>query len=124
MPAVSGRTPSFVEKGLDVVHSAVRSTRRIKGRRLSVQHRADVIRINLLQRYGGVWCDASLWCNKPLDDWLPHHMASQFFAFSSLSDAYISNWFLAAQCGSYIAEALNSAVRQYWSEHTRADQYF
>ena len=35
-----------------------------------VQHQADIIRVNLLKKYGGVWTDSTIFCNKSLDDWL------------------------------------------------------
>lgn len=33
-------------------------------------HKSDLIRFYLLDKYGGVWIDASVFCNQPLD-WLP-----------------------------------------------------
>lgn len=31
---------------------------------------SDIIRINLLKTYGGVWVDADCFCRRPLDRWL------------------------------------------------------
>lgn len=39
-------------------------------------HKSDLIRFYLLDTYGGVWIDASVFCNRPLD-WLPEG----FFCF-------------------------------------------
>ena len=41
-------------------------------RDLTVQKVADIVRLALLRRYGGVWTDATVFCLRPLDDWLPH----------------------------------------------------
>lgn len=32
---------------------------------------SDIIRIILLKKYGGLWVDATTFCNKPLNEWLP-----------------------------------------------------
>lgn len=37
---------------------------------------ADVLRLFLLQRYGGVWADATILCRKPLDEWIDDAAAS------------------------------------------------
>merc|ERR1712159_692883 len=37
---------------------------------LRVEHKADLLRSALLAKYGGVWADASLQANAPLNTWL------------------------------------------------------
>ena len=60
--------------------------------------RSDVIRIHLLRKYGGVWADATLWCARPLDDWIDSVTEpSRFFAYEKPGPRRpISSWFLAA----------------------------
>lgn len=36
--------------------------------RLKIQHLADMIRVQLIQRYGGIWLDASVFCAKEIPD--------------------------------------------------------
>ena len=50
---------------------------------------SDVIRICLLEKYGGLWIDATTYCAKPLDDWLPQYITSGFFAFNKNSQKTI-----------------------------------
>ena len=59
---------------------------------------SDVIRICLLKKYGGVWADATLWCTRPLDDWIETVCSpSGFFAYEKPGPGRpISSWFLAA----------------------------
>ena len=38
---------------------------------ISQNHYADLLRITLLSQFGGVWADATVYCSRPLDDWLP-----------------------------------------------------
>lgn len=49
---------------------------------ISLQALSDVLRLRLLRRYGGVWVDATAYCVRPLDDWLPPRLSSGFFAFT------------------------------------------
>src|SRR6266508_5083058 len=52
---------------------------------------ANLIRLYLISRHGGVWADATCFCCKPLDDWLPDYLGSGFFAFRRRSDAWLKD---------------------------------
>jgi mannosyltransferase OCH1-like enzyme len=41
---------------------------------IPVQMIADLVRLHLLNRHGGVWADATLYCATPLDDCPPHRI--------------------------------------------------
>lgn len=73
---------------------------------------SDVIRICLLKKYGGVWADATLWCTRPLDDWIEAVCnPSGFFAYEKPGpDRPISSWFLAAGKECRIVDLWHSAV--------------
>ena len=73
---------------------------------------SDVIRIFLLKKYGGVWADATLWCVRPLDDWIESVCnRSGFFAYDKPSpDRPVSSWFLAVSKDSRIVDLWYSAV--------------
>jgi hypothetical protein len=63
----------------------------------SVQRMTDAVRLALLFKYGGVWCDASIWLAAPLEQWLEPVVqgGAQFVAFTSFN-RFVENWFLAA----------------------------
>ena len=42
---------------------------------------SDIIRIFLLAKYGGCWCDATTFCNQSLDNWLNKNTSTSFFGF-------------------------------------------
>ena len=42
---------------------------------------SDLLRLYLLNKYGGVWVDSTNLCRRPLDDWLPSAARQGFFAF-------------------------------------------
>lgn len=61
---------------------------------------ADTLRLRLLADRGGVWADATCFCHRPLDEWLPLAASSGFFAFSEPGpDRSIDSWFIAAEKG-------------------------
>ncbi len=93
----------------------------------SVQHEAlsDVIRIALLERYGGVWADSTVYCLKPLDTWLPARLSSGFFAFAKPApDRMLSSWFLAASKDHYIVQQWRKLTCEYWTLRNERDHYF
>ncbi|MEA2663251.1 MAG: hypothetical protein QOI11_195 [Candidatus Eremiobacteraeota bacterium] len=86
---------------------------------------SDVVRIALLERYGGVWADSTTYCLQPLDDWLSAAMPSGFFAFAKPGpDRMISSWFLAAAPGNALVERWAARTRAYWTERAERDHYF
>ncbi len=85
---------------------------------IALQHRSDLLRLHLLATRGGVWADATLFCNRPLDDWLPGYLDDGFFAFSSIRrDRRINNWFLAGSPDSRLLIAWRDAVFAFWRQH-------
>ena len=76
---------------------------------------SDIVRIHLLERYGGVWADATCFCGRPLEGYLDGYLDSGFFAFSRPGqDRMISSWFLAAAPGNRLVETYCRATRAYW----------
>ena len=85
---------------------------------------ANIARLALIGRFGGVWADADVYCARPLDDWIDDATSSGFFAFRFLEadvwlgdpniptfkrllvrtdDRVIANWFLAGHAGNLMA---------------------
>lgn len=85
---------------------------------------SNVIRINLLAQYGGVWVDATCFCNKPLDTWIHHYIEPGFFAFDRPGpDRMISSWFMASSKNNYITKTLQSEVNAFWNANPRLKFY-
>lgn len=79
---------------------------------------SDIIRINLLAKYGGVWVDASCFCTTPLDNWLPQYSAQGFFAFDKPGDdRMLSSWFIASGEKNHIVLTYQDAVNTYWQKN-------
>jgi hypothetical protein len=82
------------------------------------QHRADLLRMDLLANRGGVWADATCFCVQPLDDWLVPNLDSGFFAFyRPRAERLISNWFLAAEPQNILISRLYEFMFDYWGSH-------
>lgn len=66
---------------------------------LSKTLQSDLIRVELLSKYGGVWADATSLCRVPLDGWLEEYTQAGLFAFiyKTRSHGWIFSWFLATE---------------------------
>jgi hypothetical protein len=86
---------------------------------------SDLVRIQLLHEYGGVWVDATLLCRLPLDEWLPPLMQEGFFAFERpASDRPLASWFLAAEAGHPLITKWWNASYLYWQQRFSTNDYF
>ncbi|MCA0029721.1 capsular polysaccharide synthesis protein [Mesorhizobium sp. B263B2A] len=86
---------------------------------------SDILRIELLCRYGGVWVDATCYCLKPLDEWLYDLMSEGFFAFERPAPTrMLSSWFLAAVQSSYLTHQWRRLVHQHWQNRADDPDYF
>lgn len=90
-----------------------------------IQWRADLIRVALLRDHGGVWVDATTFCVKPLDEWLPPLMESGFFA---VPDSYPGRTmgisFLAAEPQNYLVCKWFRLMVKYYSKPGKLLHYF
>ena len=85
---------------------------------------SDILRITLLHRYGGLWVDATVLCNKPLNEWLEPYIEKRFFAFRDPSPANkVCSWFLYAEHNNYIVKRWKEAVDKYWENKTHPHIY-
>ena len=85
---------------------------------ITIQALSDIIRINLLAKFGGVWADATCFCCQPLAEWIGNYMTSGFFAFEKPGpDRLISNWFLASGKNCHLTQTFCKATNSYWSQN-------
>ena len=86
---------------------------------------SDLIRLDLLRRYGGVWADATTFCVRPLDDWLLDKMQSGLFAFKFENDRRpAASWFLASVAQGKIVSDWHRSSQNYWHTHTELTDYY
>jgi hypothetical protein len=82
---------------------------------ISPQAWSNIIRINLLTKYGGVWADSTCYCINSLDSWIPPYMATGFFAFERpAEERLLSSWFMASTKGCHLTETYCRQVNDFW----------
>jgi hypothetical protein len=83
---------------------------------ITIQVLSDLGRLSLLRRFGGVWTDATVFCCKPLDDWLSPYVEGGFFAFRNPGpDRLMANWFIAANPENAILANLHRKFVSLWT---------
>jgi hypothetical protein len=83
---------------------------------------SELARLDLLSRHGGVWADATCFCVRPLDEWLPRCLRSGFFAFDRPGrDRLAASWFLASAADGYIVQRMREALVDYYLGHALSD---
>lgn len=86
-----------------------------QARALAPNRLSNLVRLSLLARHGGVWVDATCYCMKPLDEWLPDYLGSGFFAFARPArDRLMSNWFLASLPDGHIPRRMLDALSRHY----------
>lgn len=84
----------------------------------TLQVKANVIRLKLLAKYGGLWIDSTCYCCKPLDSWICDYIQSGFFAFRNPHRLRkMSNWFIFADRNSYLIQELTNRYCKYFESN-------
>lgn len=97
-----------------------------KAGKIRPAHFADICRVELLYRYGGLWLDATDYVFAPMPQWL---MDEDFFVFMSGdrqrgSYSYIQNCFIRGRKGNYLLKAWKVAMLEYWKYEDSVIDYF
>ncbi|MBD7957399.1 hypothetical protein H9651_07090 [Microbacterium sp. Sa4CUA7] len=86
-------------------------------------HFADYVRVALLEKYGGIWVDATCWVPGPLDvAVLPYLTAG--VVYPRWTSGQIGNWFIAAASDSLVITLQRIALDMWWNERTDLPDYF
>lgn len=81
---------------------------------ISIQALADVVRLSILARLGGVWADATTLCLAPTEQWLSLGVDARFFAPRQPGpDRIISNWLLVARTDSAFIARWHDLVQRW-----------
>ncbi|MET0414435.1 MAG: capsular polysaccharide synthesis protein [Actinoplanes sp.] len=87
-------------------------------------HFSDLLRLLLLEKYGGVWVDGTCLVTEPLRPHVDGALAKgSVFAFN-YHGPYISSWFLAARPGSYALHLWRAAMFLWWEKRGELIDYF
>lgn len=90
-------------------------------------HMTDLLRLELLINYGGLWLDATVLCTQKAPDYFYN---SNLFFFQSLKPGrdghanYISSWLIEAKTNNKILMATRELCYEYWKNNNSMWDYF
>jgi len=95
-------------------------------KKITDQAKSDIIRLSLLNKYGGVWADATMLCLQPLDHWIIDAVKpAQFWMYHGRDEGKgPASSFLASYPKSYIINKWKRACDKYWNSRNETDNYF
>lgn len=83
---------------------------------------SDILRLLLLDKYGGLWVDATVFC---IGDFNYLYSGSDFFAFRIMDDEVIaSSWFLYAAKGHVLVKETLRMILKYCREMEKMEHYY
>ena len=94
---------------------------------ISSTHFSDLLRLELLTRYGGTWIDSTVYCTSSN---IPDYMLdSNLFVFQGLKpiDGHvmqISNWFITSETHNELLELTKHLLYKYWEKFDYVKDYF
>lgn len=101
---------------------------KIDAGRITRTHMSDLLRLELLIRYGGTWIDATVFCS---GGEIPAYMLEDdLFVFRNLKPGLdghctsMSSWFMTACTNHPILLLTRHLLYTYWEKHTRMTDYF
>jgi hypothetical protein len=90
---------------------------------------SDIIRLALLNRYGGVWVDATVLCMHPLDNWIDDVIRPNGFWMYSSTFATKGKsrgpciWFIISMKPNYIIKKWYNEILKYWKENDTSEYF-
>ncbi len=97
----------------------------IQNKNITKTSYSDIIRIFLLAKHGGCWCDATTFCNQSLDIWLNKNILTGFFGFDKPGkNRLLSSWFLYSEKNNYIIQKWKEKTILYWKYHNKMHSYY
>jgi len=91
-------------------------------------HFTDLLRLELLIQYGGLWLDATVFCSG--GEIPAYYFNSDLFLFQSLkpgrdgNSMYISSWLIGAKTNNRILMETRDLCYEYWKKKKNMDSYY
>jgi len=96
-------------------------------RHINLTALSDIVRIFLLNKFGGLWVDATTFCNIPLNNWLEEYITEGFFTFNWVTKHIyhtIATWFIYSEKNGYLINNWEKAVINYYTINRNPTEYF
>lgn len=96
-----------------------------KNKEMGGAHYSDIIRVELLYKYGGYWFDATDFVTGPVDKRIEEAPFFMYMASDTLSpDMFVQNCFIRAKKGDPLLSMWRALIHEYWKNEDGADYYF
>lgn len=97
-----------------------------KSGKIRPAHFADICRVELLYRYGGVWLDATCFVTSPIPRWITDEDFFIYLGGNTLkgSYAFVQNCFFRSRKGDLLVKVWREAISAYWAAENSAIDYF
>lgn len=101
---------------------------KVESQKICLANFSDYLRVSLIEKYGGLWIDATVFCPAPIPEDI---FRLPFFSCKSQYDeacVYISKmrwtaFILGGHCGNMFFKYMKSAFDEYWKKHNAAIDY-
>lgn len=93
-------------------------------------HMTDLLRLELLINYGGMWIDSTVMCTRETKDIPDYYFNSDLFLYQTLKPGrdgqaqLISSWLISAKTHNRILIMTRELCYEYWKKNTRLQDYF
>lgn len=93
-------------------------------------HMTDLLRLELLIKYGGTWIDSTVLCTRDIEDIPKYYFESDLFFHQSLKpgkngqSTVLSSWYISASSNNRILMATRSLCYEYWKKNNDMVDYF
>ncbi len=97
---------------------------------ISNTHMTDLLRLELLIRYGGMWIDATVLCTCKREDIPDYFFDSDLFFYQALKpgldgqSAFVSSWLISASANNKVLMLTRYLCYEYWLTHKDMVDYY
>lgn len=101
-----------------------------KSGKITHTHMTDLLRLELLIKYGGLWLDSTVLCSDKREIIPDYYFNSDLFFFQSLKPGrdghciYMSSWLMSAKTNNRILMATRCLLYEYWKKNDKMIDYF
>ena len=101
-----------------------------KSGKITHTHMTDLLRLELLIKYGGTWIDATVLCTRKSEDIPEYFFNSDLFMFQTLKpgrDGHptgLSSWYLSACTNNRVLMATRHMLYEYWKKNDEMVDYY
>lgn len=103
--------------------------RKFQEGKISITHLSDIIRFQLLYKYGGLWVDSTILVTEDIPDWI---YDSDFYTIKNgvgkddknIAKGKWTAFLLGGQAGQAVFQKMNQMFSNYWKKHDELVCYF